>query len=135
MKKALLILLLMLVAAVGIARDKKEGKNTKEIKEVPVYIWGASISFSDSVVYFTEIQELGAMVLENGFLPHRQYYAYELKDYMNFNENMPGRISVIYFDEKRSKLEKQEQKIKKRLVEKEGLTVRYIGDKFKFVKP
>ncbi len=135
MKKALLILLLMLVAAVGIARDKKEGKNTKEIKEVPVYIWGASISFSDSVVYFTEIQELGAMVLENGFLPHRQYYAYELKDYMNFNENMPGRISVIYFDEKRSKLEKQEQKIKKRLVEKEGLTVRYLGDKFKFVKP
>jgi hypothetical protein len=135
MKKALLILLLMLVAAVGIARDKKEGKKAKEIKEVPVYIWGASISFSDSVVYFTEIQELGAMVLENGFLPHRQYYAYELKDYMNFNENMPGRISVIYFDEKRSKLEKQEQKIKKRLVEKEGLTVRYIGDKFKFVKP
>lgn len=133
MKKALLILLLMLVATVGIARDKKESK--KEIKEVPVYIWGASISFSDSVVYFTEIQELGAMVLENGFLPHRQYYAYELKDYMNFNENMPGRISVIYFDEKRSKLEKQEQKIKKRLVEKEGLTVRYIGDKFKFVKP
>lgn len=135
MKKALLILLLMLVAAVGIARDKKEGKKAKEIKEVPVYILGASISFSDSVVYFTEIQELGAMVLENGFLPHRQYYAYELKDYMNFNENMPGRISVIYFDEKRSKLEKQEQKIKKRLVEKEGLTVRYLGDKFKFVKP
>lgn len=135
MKKALLILLLMLVAAVGIARDKKESKKAKEIKEVSVYIWGASISFSDSVVYFTEIQELGAMVLENGFLPHRQYYAYELKDYMNFNENMPGRISVIYFDEKRSKLEKQEQKIKKRLVEKEGLTVRYLGDKFKFVKP
>ena len=135
MKKALLILLLMLVATVGLARDKKESKKAKEIKEVPVYIWGASISFSDSVVYFTEIQELGAMVLENGFLPHRQYYAYELKDYMNFNENMPGRISVIYFDEKRSKLEKQEQKIKKRLVEKEGLTVRYLGDKFKFVKP
>lgn len=135
MKKALLILLLMLVATVGIARNKKESKKAKEIKEVPVYIWGASISFSDSVVYFTEIQELGAIVLENGFLPHRQYYAYELKDYMNFNENMPGRISVIYFDEKRSKLEKQEQKIKKRLVEKEGLTVRYLGDKFKFVKP
>lgn len=135
MRKTLFILLLMFVAAVGVARDKKESKKVKEIKEVPVYIWGASISFSDSVVYFTEIQELGAMALENGFLPHRQYYAYELKDYMNFNENMPGRISVIYFDKKRNKLEKQEQKIKKRLVEKEGLTVRYLGDKFKFVKP
>ena len=54
---------------------------------------------------------------------------------MNFKENMPGRISVIYFDEKRSKLEKKETKIKKRLVEKENTAVRYLGDKFKFVKP
>ena len=135
MKKALFILLLMFVAAAGIARDKKEGKKVKDVKEVPVYIWGASISFSDTVVYFTEIQDLGVMALENGFLPHRQYYAYELKDYMNFNENLPGRISVIYFEEKRNKLEKMEQKIKKRLIEKEGMTVRYLGDKFKFVKP
>lgn len=122
----------MLVATVAVARDKKDDK---KIKEVPVYIWGASISFSDSVVYFTEIQKLDSIVLNNGFLPHRQYYAYELKDYMNFQENMPGRISMIYFDEKRGKLEKKEQKIKKRLIEKEGKSVRYLGDKFKFQKP
>ena len=135
MKKALLILLLMLVAAVGIARDKKESKKAKEIKEVPVYIWGASISFSDSIVYLTEIQKLDSVVLENGFLPHRQYYAYELKDYMNFNENMPGRISMIYFDEKLNRLEKKEHKIKKHIMEDEGKIVRYLGGKFKFVKP
>lgn len=69
------------------------------------------------------------------FLAHRQYYAYELKDYMNFQENMPGRTSVIYYSKKRSKLEKKEAKIKKRLVEKHGKSVRYLGDKFKFVKP
>lgn len=132
MKKTLFILLFMLVATVAVARDKKDDK---KIKEVPVYIWGASISFSDSVVYFTEIQKLDSIVLNNGFLPHRQYYAYELKDYMNFQENMPGRISMIYFDEKRGKLEKKEQKIKKRLIEKEGKSVRYLGDKFKFQKP
>lgn len=132
MKKTIFILLLALVATVGVARDKKDNKKDKEL---PVYIWGASISFSDSVVYFTEIQLLDSVFLENGFLPHRQYYSYELKDYMNFQENMPGRISMIYFDEKRSKLEKKEQKIKKRLIEKEGKTVRYLGDKFKFVKP
>ena len=136
MKKILLIFLFVLVAAVGVARDKKTGKKeNKKIKEVPVYIMGASMSFSDSIVYFTEIQKFDAVVLENGFLPHRQYYAYELKDYMSFEENMPGRISVIYFDEKLNKLEKKEQKIKKHLMEKEGKTVRYLGDKFKFVKP
>lgn len=132
MKRTLFILLLLIfVSSVGVARDKK---NKKE-KEVPVYILGASISFSDSVAYFTEIQQLDGVYVENGFLPYRQYYAYQLKDYMNFKENMPGRISVIYFDEKRSKLEKKEAKIKKRLIEKENAAVRYLGDKFKFVKP
>lgn len=132
MKKVLFIFLFVFVASVAVARDKKESKNTKE---VPVYIMGASMSFSDSIVYFTEIQKLDAVVLQNGFLPHRQYYAYELKDYMSFEENMPGRISVIYFDEKYNKLVKKEQKIKKRLMEKDGKAVRYLGDKFKFVKP
>ena len=135
MKKVLFIFLFALVATAAVAREKKETKKVKEVEAVPVYIWGASISFSDSIVYFTEIQKLDSVALENGFLPHRQYYAYELKDYMNFNENMPGRISVIYFDEKQSKLVKKEQKIKKRLEEKEGKTVRYLGSKFSFVKP
>ena len=136
MKKVLFIILFALVASVAVARDKKENKkDSRKSKEVPVYIMGASISFSDSVVYFTEIQKFDAVVLQNGFLPHRQYYAYELKDYMSFEENMPGRISVIYFDEKYNKLVKKEQKIKKRLMEKDGKTVRYLGDKFKFVKP
>lgn len=132
MRKILFILLFVLVAATVVAREKKENKKQKE---VPVYIWGASISFSDSIVYFTEIQRLDAVVLENGFLPHRQYYSYELKDYMNFEENMPGRISVVFFDEKLNKLEKKEQKIKKHLMEKENKIIRYLGDKFKFVKP
>jgi hypothetical protein len=132
MRKSLFILLFVLIAAVGVAREKKDNN---KVKEVPVYILGASVSFSDSIVYFTEIQKLDNVVLENGFLPHRQYYAYELKDYMSFEENIPGRISVVYFDEKRSKLEKKEQKIKKRLIEKEGKTVRYLGSKFCFVKP
>jgi hypothetical protein len=132
MRKSLFILLFVLIAAVGVAREKKDNN---KVKEVPVYILGASISFSDSIVYFTEIQKLDNVVLENGFLPHRQYYAYELKDYMSFEENIPGRISVVYFDEKRSKLEKKEQKIKKHLMEKENKIIRYLGDKFKFVKP
>lgn len=132
MRKSLFILLFVLIAAVGVAREKKDNN---KVKEVSVYILGASVSFSDSIVYFTEIQKLDNVVLENGFLPHRQYYAYELKDYMSFEENLPGRISVVYFDEKRSKLEKKEQKIKKHLMEKENKIIRYLGDKFKFVKP
>lgn len=130
MKKTFIIFVLAFFAAVSAVQAK--GKEEKA-----VYMFGASFSFSDSVVYFTEIMPVEGAKLDTKtkFLLHRQYYAYELKDYMNFQENMPGRTSVIYFSEKRSKLEKQEAKIKKRLVEKEGKTVRYLGDKFKFVKP
>ena len=130
MKRTLLIFFLAVFAAVSAVQAK--GKEEKT-----VYIFGASFSFSDSVVYFTEIMPVEGAKLDakTKFLLHRQYYAYELKDYMNFQENMPGRTSVIYFSEKRSKLEKQAAKIKKRLVEKDGKTVRYLGDKFKFVKP
>ena len=100
-----------------------------------VYILGASISVTDSIVYFTEIQAMEGVKLNKGELPHLQYYAYELKDYMSFKENMPGRTSVIYFSENRSKLEKKELKIKERLVERERKNVLYLGDKFKFEKP
>ena len=95
---------------------------------------GVSLSFSDSVVYFTEIQHIDGAVIEDKFLPNRHLYSYELKDYMSFEEGMPGRTSFVIFADKRATLAKKELKIKKRLVEQEGKTVRYLGDKFKFTK-
>ena len=130
MKKRLFILLIALAAICSTA-------NAKGDKEETVYLFGASFSFSDSVVYFTEIMPVEGAKLDEKtkFLLHRQYYAYELKDYMTFQENMPGRTSVIYFSTKHAKLAKTEAKLRKKLVEKEGKTVRYLGDRFKFVKP
>ncbi|MBQ2808726.1 MAG: hypothetical protein IJF06_06455 [Bacteroidaceae bacterium] len=135
MKKSLLILLIFLSAACSTVSAK--GDKDKDKKEETVYLFGASFSLSDSVVYFTEIMPVDGAQLDKKteFLLHRQYYAYELKDYMNFQENMPGRTSAVYFSTKRSKLEKTEAKLRKKLVEKDGKTIRYLGDKFKFVKP
>ena len=127
MKKILLISLLLLMTLSGYARGKSE-------KDSVVYIFGASISFSDTIVYFTEIQQIDDVVVEKGFLPNRQLDSYELKDYMSFKENMPGRISVIYFSDKQKDLVKKEKDIKKRLETKENMTVRYLGGKFKFTK-
>lgn len=121
-----LFALLCVTASLSAANDKDD----------VVYVWGASYSFADSIVYFTEIQPLEGIELEKktGFLPHRQFYSYELKDYMNFSENQPGRMSVIFFSKKRSTLEKKEKKVKENLIE-EGKTVRYLGDRFRFTKP
>lgn len=127
MKKLLIIFFLLFLSFSGYARGKNE-------KDSVVYIFGASISFSDSVVYFTEIQKFDDVVVEKSFLPNRQLYSYELKDYMSYKEGMPGRISVIYFSDKLKDLEKKEKNIKKRLETKENMTVRYLGSKFKFTK-
>lgn len=46
----------------------------------PVYAFGISASFTDTVVYFTDIQILdSAKVSKEGFLAHRELYSYQLK--------------------------------------------------------
>lgn len=128
MKKILLTILFTLAFSLTASADKgQEG----------VYVMGVSFSFADSVAYFTEIQFIEGVELEkkSKFLPDRQHYTYELKDYMTFNENRPGRTSVILFSKKLKSLKTQEQKVKNRLEKRRGLTVRYLGDKFKFTRP
>ena len=135
MKKIFSIILLMclVVPSLSFAKDGKTKERKKKV-QTEVYVWGVSLSFSDSVVYFTEIQHIEGAIIEDKLLPNRHLYAYELKDYMSYEENMPGRTSFIYFSDKRSKLEKKEQKVKKRLVKGGEKTVRYLGARFKFTK-
>lgn len=115
------------VSLVSAKGDEKEG----------AYLLGVSFNYNDSIVYFTEIQFLEGVQLQSRsrILPDRQHYAYELKDYMNFTEGKPGRTSAIYFAKKRSKLERVEAKVKKKILHKDKRTVRYLGDKFRFTLP
>lgn len=135
MKKifSIIFILCLVIPSLSFAKDGKTKERKKKV-QTEVYVWGVSLSFSDSVVYFTEIQHIEGAIIEDKLLPNRHLYAYELKDYMSYEENMPGRTSFIYFSDKRSKLEKKEQKVKKRLVEDGEKTVRYLGDRFKFTK-
>ena len=130
---SIFFILCLVLPGVALAKNGKK-KESKNKIETEAYVWGVSLAFSDSTVYFTEVQHVDGAIIENKLLPNRHLYAYELKDYMSFQENMPGRTSFIFFSSKRSKLEKKELKVKKRLVEREGKTVRYLGDKFKFTK-
>ena len=130
---SILFILCLVMPSLSFAKGGKK-KETKKKIVTEVYVFGVSLSFTDSVAYFTEIQHIDGAIIEDKMLPNRHLYAYELKDYMSYNEDKPGRTSFIYFSDKRSKLEKKEQKVKKRLVEGGEKTVRYLGDKFKFTK-
>ena len=135
MKKifSILFILCLVMPSLTFANDGKK-KDAKKKIQTEVYVWGVSLSFSDSIVYFTEIQHVEGAIIEDKLLPNRHLYAYELKDYMSYEEGKPGRTSFIYFSDKRSKLEKKEQKVKKKMIEGGEKSVRYLGDKFNFTK-
>ena len=48
------------------------------------------LSFNDSIVYYTDIQVLDSVELDkNGFLPKRDLYTYQLKNYLEYNLKKP----------------------------------------------
>ena len=66
----------------------------------PVYAFGISASFTDTVVYFTDIQILdSAKVSKEGFLSHRELYSYQLKNYLEDNQLQQNSTCMIYFSE------------------------------------
>ena len=105
-------------------------------KPKTIYMLGVSYSFSDSIVYFTEIQKIDSIVFdaEHKFLPNRQHYSYELTDFMAFKENRPGRPSAVFYSKKLSAMQKKEAKLKKKLLKK-NKAVMYLGNKFSFTRP
>ena len=130
---SILFILCLVMPSLSFAKGGKK-KETKKKIVTEVYVFGVSLSFTDSVAYFTEIQHIDGAIIEDKMLPNRHLYSYELKDYMSYEEGKPGRTSFIYFSDKRSKLEKKELKVRKRLLYDGEKIVRYLGSKFKFTK-
>ena len=126
-KYSVVAILLMLLCCCTVCMAKKPKS---------IYVLGVSYSFSDSIVYFTEIQKIDSVVFdaEHKMLPNRQHYSYELTDYMAFKENMPGRPSALFYAKKLSTMQKKEAKIKKKLLKK-NKAVMYLGNKFLFTRP
>lgn len=104
--------------------------------EKPVYAFGVAASFSDTVVYYTDIQLLDSVVLDKqGFLPQRDQYSYQLKNHLEYQMNKPNYTCIIYFSENRNKLEKEASKVKAKY-QKGNLTLQGIeAAAFKFEKP
>ena len=103
----------------------------------PVYAFGISASFTDTVVYFTDIQILdSAEVSKEGFLVHRELYSYQLKNYLEDNQQQQNSTCMIYFSENKKKLEKEATKILNKYKKNNRMTVSRIdSDKLRFTKP
>ncbi|EGF59174.1 hypothetical protein [Bacteroides fluxus] len=110
---------------------------TLKSNEKPVYAFGVAASFNDSVVYYTEIQVLDSVGLDKaGFLPKRDLYAYQLKNYLEYDLNKPDYTCMIYFSENKKKLEKEASKIKGKYKKGSGLVLQAVEPSaFTFKKP
>ena len=108
MKYVRILFAVALVFMVCSAFSFKKGKGEKA-----VYAFGVAASFNDTVVYFTDIQVLDSVKLDKGgFLPKRDLYTYQLKNYLEYDLKSLDYTCMIYFSENKKKLEKEAAKVK-----------------------
>ena len=128
-----------MLAALGLAYLSTGTAQAKRVPVPRVYVFGLAASFSDSIVYFTNIQTLENAWIDkkNKFLQSRDTYSYQLREYLGNTQQMPRRTCMVFYDLKRQKLEKKLQKMKRLYVhpkpERPTFDVRYLkDDDFKF---
>ena len=102
----------------------------------PVYAFGVSGSFTDTVLYYTDIQILDSAVLYNGLLVYRDVYSLQLKSFLEDNKLQRNSTTMIFFSKKRKKLEKTALKVLNKYKKNTTLIIHKIGeDKFRFTVP
>ena len=118
-------LFIVLAVCTASTMEKKKG----------MYIVGVSASFTDSLIYFTDIQFLDSVELDKDeLLPMRGQYSDQLDSYLEQVKGMENRTCFIYFDEKKDKVEKTIKKMKEKY-QKDGKSIlRDLGADFKFSK-
>lgn len=119
------LMALMLCSAFTLKEKKGEG----------VFLFGIAASFNDSVVYFTPIQRVDSVKLENGFLPKRAQYAYQLKNQIEVAQGKSDYTCMIYFAETKAKLEKEVAKVKGKYVKSQLHLEEIPAETFTFQKP
>lgn len=104
-------------------------------KRVPkVYIFGVAASFNDSTIYFTDVQEIDSVWIndKNNFLLNRSDYSYQLKNYLE-SQGQSRRTCIVSYALKRKDLEKKYMKMRNKYVKKGSLDIRNIdSNEFKF---
>ena len=101
------------------------------------YMFGFVASFNDSIVYFTDIQQVDSVwfTQKKDMLAGRSNYSSQLRNYCADKLDLPRRTCVVVGDMKLKKVEKKYEKMKKMYLQNKKTTydVRFIReDEFKF---
>jgi hypothetical protein len=131
MKYLKFIALVVVLSTFLPANAAKKSETTK------AYLFGFVANFTDSVVYFTDIQEIENVTIQKKtkFLKDRDSYSDQLRYYFTDKLNMPHRTCIVSFGLTRKEAEKKYVKMRKLYTEKNAgrYDVRYITENdFKF---
>lgn len=127
-KRYILLALILLTLCLGMTAKNKTVQK--------VYMYGFSASFQDSIVYFTDIQELEnvSVAERTDFLYGRDSYSNQLRDYLA-GKNQPFRTCIVSYAFDRKHIEKKYLKLKAKYTKKGNFDIRYLKtDEFKFEK-
>ena len=119
------LFLVLIVCTASTLEDNKKG----------MYIVGVSASFTDSLIYFTDVQFVDSVTLNSEkLLPNRSQYSEQLEDYLKMREGGKNRTCFIYYNKKKASLEKMVKKMKEKY-QKDGKSIlKETGSDFKFTK-
>ncbi len=104
-------------------------------KLAKVYVFGVSTSYTDSLTYITDIQELYPAYIESktGFLYDRSIYSQQLQIWVENAKGRPATTCTIFFSKSRSKIDKKLQKVQKRVRKDQSTKLQELGaGEFKF---
>ena len=119
------LFLVLMVCTASTLEDNKKG----------MYIVGVSASFTDSLIYFTDVQFVDSVTLNSEkLLPNRSQYSEQLEDYLKMREGGKNRTCFIYYNKKKASLVKMVKKMKEKY-QKDGKSIlKETGSDFKFTK-
>ena len=125
-----ILIILMTVVTLGVCTTV----DAKKVSVPKMFIFGMAASFNDTIVHFTNIQEIDSAWIEkkNDFLQARDLYSSQLRDFLADQKQMPHRTCIVVAHKDRKKLEKKFIKFRKLYTQsKDGLQhfdVRHLDD-------
>ena len=119
------LFLVLMVCTASTLEDNKKG----------MYIVGVSASFTDSLIYFTDVQFVDSVTLNSEkLLSNRSQYSEQLEEYLKMREGGKNRTCFIYYNKKKASMEKMVKKMKEKY-QKDGKSIlKETGSDFKFTK-
>lgn len=109
---------------------------TAKPKQTKVYIFGVSISFTDSTTYLTDVQVLEPAYIETktGFLYDRSIYSQQLQMWVEHAKGQPNTTCTIFFSTSKSKLEEKFIKVRNKYTKDQSTILKSLdAGEFKFI--